>query len=240
MGNPQNFSIDVPHRCQILLEQLWPSVSNKADGRLLPLNASFLLAISTPMVNLPIERIWKPQMGRAVGHLNDGVLDASLAKTVKGHISQSPVASAPFYKAGAWRYSYLPKGAELPDLSKQGLPAVVQHELAADGAMADADALATETFCSILRNGLAHGGVLYLDKNGQTVEGAPVTRFCFVSTKQKRQAVVGLHFLQITMQEYRAFLGRWVGWLQSATARGAELAADRTIPRKEILGPQAP
>ena len=215
MGNPQNFSIDVPRRCQILLEQLWPSVSNKSDGRL-PLNASFLLAISTPMVNLPIERIWKPQNGRAVGHLNDGVLDASLAKAVKAGIGQSTVAQAPFYKAGAWRYHYLPNGAALPDLSKEGLPAAVQQALATDGASGAADALGTETFCSILRNGLAHGGVLYLDKHGQTTEGAPVTRFCFVSTKQKKQAIVGLHFLQVTMQNYRAFLGKWVGWLQGA------------------------
>ncbi|WP_155922388.1 hypothetical protein [Mesorhizobium sp. L103C131B0] len=219
MGNPQNFSIDVPRRCQMLLEQLWPSVSNKTDGRMLPLNASFLLAISTPMVNLPIERIWKPQNGRAVGHLNDAVLDASLAKAVKADIGQSPVSKAPFYKADAWRYHYLPKGAALPDLSKQGLPAAVQQALGMDGALSAADALATETFCSILRNGLAHGGVLYLDSHGQTTEGTPVTRFCFVSTNQKNRAVVGLHFLQITMQDYRAFLRKWVGWLQGAAAK---------------------
>lgn len=203
----------------MLLEQLWPTISNKADGRELPLTASFLLAISTPMVNLPIERIWKPQNGRAVGHLNDGVLDASLAKAVKASIGENAVAAAPFYKAGAWRYHYLEKGTELPDLSRQGLPAAVQQALATDGALSAADALGTELFCTILRNGLAHGGVLYLDRHGQTTEGAPVTRFCFVSTKQKKRTVVGLHFLQVTMQDYRAFLGRWVGWLQGAALR---------------------
>ncbi len=219
MGNPQNFSIDVPRRCQILLEQLWPLVSNKSDGRILPLNASFLLALSTPMVNLPIERIWKPQKGRAVGHLNDAVLDATLARAVKADIGESAVAKAPFYNVGAWRYHYLPKDAALPDLSKQGLPMDIQQALAADLALTAAGALATETFCSILRNGLAHGGVLYLDSQGQTTEGAPVTRFCFVSTKQKDRAVVGLHFLQITMKDYRAFLGNWVDWLHGAAAK---------------------
>lgn len=217
MGNPQNFSIDVPRRCKLLLDQLWPTVSNKADGRL-PLNASFLLAISTPMVNLPVERIWKPQDGRAVGHLNDAVLDASLAKAVKANIGLQPVSQAPFYRAGAWRYHYLPKGAALPDLSRLGLPIAVHQALAAAGGLTDANALDAKTFCNILRNGLAHGGVLYLDNNGQTTEGAPVTRFCFVSTKQKNGAVVGLHFLQITMKEYRTFLGMWVGWLSGATA----------------------
>ncbi|RVL98275.1 hypothetical protein [Sinorhizobium meliloti] len=218
MGNPQNFSVDVPRRCHLLLEQLWPLVSNKRGGRELPLNASFLLAISTPMVNLPIERIWKPQNGRTVGHLNDAVLDASLAKAVKASIGQSPVAKAPFYQAGAWRYHYSPKEAALPELSQQGQPQSVQQALAADGALTAADLLTTETFCSILRNGLAHGG-LYLDSHGQTTEGAPVSRFCFVSTKQKKGAVLGLHFLQITMKDYRAFLGTWVGWLQNATEK---------------------
>ncbi len=222
MGNPQNFSVDVPRRCNLLLEQLWHSVSEKADGRL-PLNASFLLAISTPIVNLPVERIWKPQNGRAVGYLNDAVLDASLAKSVKSNIGQQPVSQAPFYRAGAWRYHYLPKGAALPNLSRQGLPMAVHQALSTAGGVTDANALATETFCSILRNGLAHGGVLYLDSNGQTMEGAPVTRFCFVSTKQKKGAVLGLHFLQVTMKDYRTFLGMWVSWLSGATSNPSPL-----------------
>lgn len=171
------------------------------------------------MVNLPIERIWKPQKGRAVGHLNDAVLDATLARAVKANIGETAVAKAPFYNVGAWRYHYLPKGVALPDLSKQGLPMNIQQALAADLALTAAGALATETFCSILRNGLAHGGVLYLDSQGQTTEGAPVTRFCFVSTKQRGRAVVGLHFLQIAMKDYRAFLRNWVDWLHGAAAK---------------------
>lgn len=185
MGNPQNFSIDVPRRCQILLEQLWRSVSNKANGRELPLNASFLLAISTPMVNLPIERIWKPQNGRAVGHLNDGVLDAPLAKAVKTGIGQRAVAQAPFYKSGAWRYHYLPKGAALPDLSKQGLPAAVQYALATDGASSAADALGTETFCSILRNGLAHGASSTSTNTGRRQRGRRLRDFASLAPSRK-------------------------------------------------------
>ncbi len=65
MENPQSFSIDIPRRCQILIDELWPLISEKRDDGSLPLNASFLLAISTPMINLPIERIWKPEMGHS-------------------------------------------------------------------------------------------------------------------------------------------------------------------------------
>lgn len=95
----------------------------------------------------------------------------------------------------------------------------VQQALVAELALTAAVALATETFCSILRNGLAHGGVLYLDSQGQTVEGARATSFCFVSTEQKDRAVVGRHFLQVTMRDYRAFLKNWVGWLHGVAAK---------------------
>lgn len=27
MGNPQNFSVEIPRRCQILIDELWPPKS---------------------------------------------------------------------------------------------------------------------------------------------------------------------------------------------------------------------
>lgn len=221
MGTPQNFSLDVSRRCQMLLEQLWPTVSNRADGKSLPLNASFLLAISTPMVNLPMERIWKPQNGRAVGHINDSALDASLAQAIKKGIGTTSVSQAPFYKTGAWRYHYMQMVGALPDLSRQGLPNAIHSALASEQAVKDAEVQTTETFCSILRNGLAHGGILYLNKDGHTVEGAPVQMFCFVSTKQNKGAVVGLHFLRVGMKDYRSFLALWSNWLQKESSHRA-------------------
>ena len=200
----------------MLIEELWPEVSKKPEGDTLPLNASFLLAISTPMVNLPIERIWKPQMNRAVGHLNDAVLNARLAAAIRKGIGSDAVAKAKFYCPGAWRYHYLPKNAGLPDLSQYGLPQSVEAALRAEASTKAAGELGTETFCGILRNGLAHGGIVYLDKDGRTTHGAPVRMFCFVSTKRTRgNGVEGLHFLRVGMKEYRMFLRRWTNWLQS-------------------------
>jgi len=216
LGNPQNFSLDIPRRCQMLIEELWPKVSKKPEGDTLPLNASFLLAISTPMINLPIERIWKPQMNRAVGHLNDAVLDAHLAAAIRKGIGSNAVANAGFYCPDAWRYHYLPKGASLPDLSQHGLPQSVEAALGVEAASKTAGELGTEMFCNILRNGLAHGGVIYLDTDGRTTHGAPVQMFCFVSTKWTRgSGVEGLHFLRVGMKDYRRFLQRWTNWLLS-------------------------
>lgn len=168
------------------------------------------------MVNLPIERIWKPQKSKTVAHINDAVIDASLANEVKKGIGPSPVKGTPFYDTDVWRYKYssVSEAQPAPNLSKQGLPKGIHEALAAEKALTAANDLTTEAFCMILRNALAHGGILYLDENGQTAEGKPVKGFCFVSTKQNNRNVVGLNFLQVKMKDYRDFLTKWVNWLQ--------------------------
>jgi hypothetical protein len=150
--------------------------------------------------------------------LNDGDLHASLAKAVKAGTAR---ALSPRRRSTerARAISLLAKGRGIARPLEIGFSGGGSTGSCDRRASDAADALGTETFCSILRNGLAHGGVLYLDKHGRTTEGAPVTRFCFVSTKQKKQAIVGLHFLQVTIQDYRAFLGKWVGWLQGAALK---------------------
>ena len=160
------------------------------------------------------ERIWKPQNGRAVGHLNDGVLDASLAKAVKA-IGQSAVAQAPFYDIGAWRYYYLPKGAALPELSKQDLPTAVQQALATDGVSGAADALGTETFCSILRNGLAHGESSTSTNTGRRQKGRQLrgsassvpsrkSRQSWVSTSYRSRYKIIARFLESELDGLKA------------------------------------
>jgi hypothetical protein len=204
----------------MLIDEFWPAISKKRRDNSLPLNASFLLAISIPMINLPIERIWKPQMNRAVGHLNDAVLDAPLAQAIRKSIGPGAVARADFYRPDAWRYHYLPKNAHLPDLSRTGLPIPVEVALSSPTAIRAAMALSTELFCSILRNGLAHGGILYLDTHGKSNYGAPVQMFCFVSTKRThKNGIEGLHFLRVGMKDYRTFLQLWTKWLLAYATR---------------------
>ncbi|TPK91492.1 hypothetical protein [Mesorhizobium sp. B2-4-17] len=156
-------------------------------------------------------------MNRAVEHLNDAVLDPHLAAIIRKGIGSEVVANAGFYRPGTWRYHYLPRGGGLPDLSQDGLPKPFEGALASPGAEKAAGTLSTASFCTILRNGLAHGGILYLDKDGQTTRSAPVQMFCFVSTKQSQQnGIEGLHFLRVRMKDYRAFLQIWTNWLQAS------------------------
>ena len=92
------------------------------------------------------------------------------------------------------------------------MPEDIATQLDSPDAMEDARNLSANCFCKILRNALAHGGVLYLDEHGRSRSGAPVHRFAFVSTNNP-MSPTKLHFLRIGMVHYRAFLQRWVNWL---------------------------
>lgn len=211
MGNPIHFSLDVPKRAHQLLRDLYEQLSD-SDGTRLPLKATFLLSVSMPIVILPIERILKYKQKRAEGHMNDAVLNPRLADAVDRAIFlKGKVHKATFF-TGSWQYASLAKGAGFPNLAEAGLPDAVVAQLDAPEAVERAKSLSADTFCRILRNALAHGGVLYLDQNGRSSSGAPVRRFAFVSTDRLNNPTE-LRFLRIKMADYRAFLQHWVDWL---------------------------
>jgi hypothetical protein len=67
-----------------------------------PLTTTFLLAVATPMVVLPIERIFKPSDGR-VGAGDDGELYEGLSERVSDALGNGRgFADAPFFSPGKW------------------------------------------------------------------------------------------------------------------------------------------
>ncbi|MEJ6846800.1 hypothetical protein V3589_11345 [Sinorhizobium fredii] len=209
MGNPTHFSLEVPKRAHQLLRDLYEQLGG-SEGTRLPLKATFLLSVSMPIVILPIERILKYKRKPAEVHMNDAILNARLADAVDRAIDlQAKVHTAKFF-TGSWQYATLEKGSGFPNLAAVGLPEVIAAHLDAPQALEDARNLSANRFCKILRNALAHGGVLYLDQYGRSRSGAPVRRFAFVSTDNSNKR---LHFLRIKMADYRAFLQRWVDWM---------------------------
>lgn len=65
----------------------------------------------------------------------------------------------------------------------------------------------------------------YLDKNGKSTYDDPVEMFLFASGKfDPADKLVAVNLLRISESDYRAFLGRWVGWLVASGIAG-ELAA---------------
>jgi len=211
MGNPTHFSLEVPKRAHQLLRDLYEQLSD-SEGTRLPLKATFLLSVSMPIVILPIERILKYKRKPTEVHMNDAILNARLADAVDRAMDfEAKVHEAKFF-AGSWQYATLQKGSGFPNLAADGLPVDIAQHLDSPDAVEHARNLSANRFCKILRNALAHGGVLYLDQYGRSGSGAPVRRFAFVSTDNPNNPTK-LHFLRIKMADYRAFLQRWVDWL---------------------------
>lgn len=211
MGNPTHFSLEVPKRAHQLLRDLYEQLTD-SDGTRLPLKATLLLSVSMPIVILPIERILKYRRKPTEVHMNDAILNERLADAVDRAMDfDAKVHEAKFF-AGSWQYAMLPKGAGFPNLAADGLPPDIAQQLDAPDAVENARNLSANRFCKILRNALAHGGVLYLDQYGRSSSGSPVRRFAFVSTDNPYKPSK-LYFLRITMADYRGFLQRWVDWL---------------------------
>ncbi|OWZ90500.1 hypothetical protein B9J07_27000 [Sinorhizobium sp. LM21] len=177
MGNPSQFSREIPRRAHRLLDELYNDLPESSPDRALKLKATFLLAIATPIISVPIERLARQKEHLGEEEAADGIKDAITAKT--------PVGEAPFY-TGCWRYYKQAKGEAFPRLAIDGFPPDIIGGLAAEDALTAARQLSSNEFCSNLRNALSHGSVFYLDSEGPSSENIRVSRFAFVSTDRQR------------------------------------------------------
>jgi hypothetical protein len=164
MTAPQHYSRDIAQRCKRLIENLWPSVKQgfpddaQFGGTF---STTFLLAIATPMIVLPIERIFRPASERADQVGDDRQIGPARA-----------FGAAPFVEPGRW--SYVP---EYPKFNiADEWPPKVLGSLAAPEAQTAADHAPARQILLDLRNALAQGGVAYLEANGRLGCAAALAR----------------------------------------------------------------
>lgn len=215
MSRPAHYSRDIVARCRSLLKHLMPAARNglpddKCFGG--PLTTTLLLALSTPVVVLPVERIFKPSQGN-VGLGDDSELAKGLTKEVKRVISHKmKFADAPFYVKGDWSY--------LPDQRlfnfADNWPIDVLKELGSEAA----GAVSAATMISHIRNALAHGNVTYLDTKGGVTDGA-AAMYGLASAKMERQEnchskAVGLHIWRVSEDGFLRFVDAWAAWIERA------------------------
>ena len=229
MGNPQHYSIELPGRCLQLIEGLWPSASKLFGGErpdLGPLTSTFLISMSMPILNVPLERIER-QIDKGEGYADDRHLNQEAVEAFTGVIRKGSFGAAPFYRHGAWRFHRL-KQRPFPNIAK-GLPDDVAEALWAEDAAEAAYNMNASQWISILRNAMAHGGIAYLDENGRSSHGTPVKMFAFVSGKYGKPKcdhadasckfgmgeLEGLSILRISETDYMQFLTEWVAWLEA-------------------------
>ncbi len=217
MGRPLHYSAELPGRCQALIDRYSDEIArdrelaNRFGG---PLMTTFLLAMATPMLVLPLERLFKPATGRAPGVADDVELDPALAGRVAGNLAGAQrFRDAPFFGDGGWHYvpscDTFNVGGRWPD-DCLNLLAAEEAGLAAEQALVG-------DILWALRHSLAHGGVTYLDGDGRHDQLATnMLGFASFVNDSKRTR---LRLLRVGVGDFRNFLCRWANWLtKSGTA----------------------
>jgi hypothetical protein len=85
VGNPLHYSLELPQRCLQLIEELWPHVERtrqKDRPDLGSLSTTFLISMSMPIINLPIERLERQSLYADDSHINPKMTRA--IKTILG------------------------------------------------------------------------------------------------------------------------------------------------------------
>jgi len=232
MGNPRNYSLELPERCLLLLDELWSraQVTRSVDRPDLgPLTSTFLISMSMPIINLPIERIERRGGNEASHYASDRPVDPAAANAIVETLQRRSFGDAPFFVDGAWRFVSCRK-PPFPNIA-YGLPDPIAEELSAEDAALDAARMPASQWSSILRNALAHGGVAYLNRQGRSSFEEPVKMYAFVSGKydqeseEKPKPLTAVNFLRISETDYRDFLRRWVCWLRDTGIAAASEAA---------------
>lgn len=233
MGIPQHYSHMLPVRCCELVKTLYPVVKadqRQADRHGGPLGTTLLLALATPMIVLPAERILQALNGNP-GYSSEAGIDPVLTEAVRSECDKR-LKETSFFEGLGWAFV---SGWAMFDLARR-LPSELAEELRGAGAQNAAGNLALRTFFSCLRNGLSHGGIMYLDSKGESSEGE-ADMLAFVSGKRGKKQLLcrdgvsdcayagppieSLNVLRISENGFREFLLRWATWLEnSGAARG--------------------
>ncbi len=212
MSAPDHYSRDIAVRCQNLIQHLLPMINDGLpdDERFAgPLRTTFLLAMATPMIVLPIERLFKPGNPNAAQAGDDTELDPALANEVADILGETRTfGEAPFAANMSWRYV---QGCP-PFNVAADWPHELLDRLDTPEAIDAARKAPASRILLNLRNALAHGGVAYLDENGRNTRGR-AAMFAFAATQTRNRQIAGLNILRIHEDEFGAFLAAWTQWL---------------------------
>ena len=208
MTIPNHYSRDISVRCQSLIRHLLPIINDGLPDDAQfggPLRTTFLLAMATPMIVLPIERIFKPANANAVQAGDDRELDPALADTVAEVLGGGRTfGEAPFAANMRWSYVQQYRRINIAD----DWPDDLLGSLGTPRAMDAARNAPAKRILLDLRNALAHGGVTYLDEEGRNTHGQ-AAMFAFAGAKTRNREIVSLNILRVQEDGFCAFLAAW-------------------------------
>lgn len=219
-----HYGVELPARCLTLIEQLYPAVAEvfqPGERHLGPLTTTFLLAMATPIIVLPIERIERHLGRRDEGYADESRLAGDVAANLRSVFGRR-LGSAPFFQPGAWAFCETELEPQFNIASE--FPVNLAERLGCENAARHARSIEVSRWASCLRNALSHGSVVYLDDQGRQSRGTPASGYAFVSERRSKismecghteSSLLGFNVLRISEQSFLNFLAAWVNWLQS-------------------------
>lgn len=205
MGVPDRFAIEYPRRALELLGML------EAPAREHNLLGSFGLLAASAILTIPFERM------RTSHFLHNEVRDADLVKNLKA-LEKTVFLKAPFWRsepdAGVWRQSRIVNGVD----EVFGWLDQDSRDPRSEESNTIKTRKASEVL-RVLRNALAHGNIIYLDKNGQEIAGNQMIYMAFLSRYEetsKQRAQAETYRVVITTEEaFLHFVKSWAEWISS-------------------------
>lgn len=212
MGAPENYSTQLPQRIDFLIEKLLPIVSAGIEGDDRfggALSTTFLLAMATPMVVMPIERALAASEKR-LSMTNDTLKDDRLRDKIAAElIKAKKLKDTSFFEAGVWSYA---KGYARFDIGDPW-PDDLLLKLSAPESFVAASELDARQFLIDLRNSLSHAGVAYLDGSGRHIHGGKAEMLAFSANETIKGDAYNI--LRIHQHNFRRFLSNWCSWLNA-------------------------
>jgi hypothetical protein len=170
---------------------------------------SFSLLVASALFTIPYERL-KAKHPLAGGSSDTGLYDA--LRTVEG----KKFLEADFWngiQAHDWRFSRIMTSPEITLDWKDGNGI---HPMRAD-AENTIGQRKTDAVLRVIRNALAHGNVIYLDKDGFETVGATVQYLAFLSryeeTVEQREHSETYRLVTTTEEGFLTFVKCWANWL---------------------------
>lgn len=226
MGIPQHYSLEIPTRCLHILELIEETVAKDATERFGgAVTTTMMLTLATPMISLPIERIFKQAVLKDdEGYADDRWLDISVTEELSAAINKKPLGQNEHFGSLGWSFV---NGVKTFNVARR-LASNLAEDLNSPGAKDQARAMPMTQFVSCIRNALAYGGIMYLDEHGHSSDGT-AAMLLFVSANPSYPDPVfdegkgkyvclppvtaSLKLLRIGENEFRTFLKGWIDWL---------------------------
>lgn len=203
MGVPDRFAIEYPRRALELIGMF------ETPARERNLLGSFGLLAASAILTIPFERM------QAKHFMHDDARDADLAKNLKT-LERTVFLKAPFWRTapdgGTWRQSRVTNAVDEVHgwLDQEG------RDPRSEEANTIGIRKASEVL-RVLRNALAHGNIVYLDKDGQEIVGNQMVYMAFLSryeeTEQQRERAETYRVVITTEEAFLQFIKSWAEWI---------------------------